>query len=172
MEPVFINKFKHTKENYIEMNKKYSAFIIYFLGSLIFIFYSVMALIYFFNSYNYIVSVLIALVGVLFSAYPHIRIYIIAKRREKIFFELYGKIPEGQTHFFNDHIFSFSETDKAELNIEYEKIKKVKQSKNLYLLILNKKIVIFINKSRFEKGTCEEFEKFIKEKALNAKIKL
>lgn len=172
MEAIFINSFKQTKENYIEMNKKHSAFSIYFLGALIFIIYTALTLIYYYVSYDVIISVILALIGVLFPIYPHLRINIIARKREKIFIELYEKIPEGQTLFFDDHIFSFSETDKAEVNIDYKKIKKIKQSKNLYLLILNKKIIIMVDKRSFEKGTCEEFEKFIAEKAVNAKIKL
>lgn len=172
MEAIFINNFKHTKENYIEMNKKYSAFSIYFVGALIFIIYIALALIYYYISYDIIISLVLALIGILFPIYPHIRISFIAKKREKIFIELYEKVPEGQTLFFDDHIFSFSETDKAELNIEYKKIKKIKQSKNLYLLILSKKIILFVDKRSFKKGTCDEFEKFISEKAVNAKIKL
>lgn len=172
MEAIFINNFKQTKENYIEMNKKHSAFSIYFLGALIFIIYLSLALIYYYISYDIIISLVLALIGVLFPIYPRIRINIIARKREKIFIELYEKTPEGQTLFFDDHIFSFSETDKAEINIDYKKIKKIKQSKNLYLLILGNKVVIMVDKNRFQKGTCEEFEKFIKEKAVNAKIKL
>ena len=88
MEAIFINSFKQTKENYIEMNKKHSAFSIYFLGALIFIIYTALALIYYYVSYDVIISVILALIGVLFPIYPHLRINIIARKREKIFIEL------------------------------------------------------------------------------------
>lgn len=171
MEPVFINKLKQTKEHYIEMNKKHSAFTIYFLGAFFLIAYLGLAVYIYFTLYNIIFSVAVALIGILLSAYPHIRIYIIARNREKQLLELLNEIPESETMFFEDHLMSVS-TNNAELKLEYGKIKKVKQSKNLYLLVLKKKLVVMVDKNRFEKGTCEEFEKFIAEKAVNAKIKL
>lgn len=85
--------------------------------------------------------------------------------------ELFNEIPEGKTLFYEDHLMSVS-TNNAELKLEYTKIQKVKQSKNLYLLVLKRKLVVMVDKNRFEKGKCEEFEKFIAEKAVNAKIKL
>jgi len=171
MEPVFINILKQTKEIYIEMNKKHSAFAFYFLGAFLLIVYWGLAMFIYFTLYNIIFSVVIALIGILLSIYPHLRIYILARNREKQFLELLNEIPESKTMFFDDHLMSVS-TNNAELKLEYGKIKKVKQSKNLYLLVLKKKLVVMVDKNRFEKGTCEEFEKFIAEKAVNAKIKL
>lgn len=171
MEPVFINNLKQTKEHFIEMNKKHSAFTIYFFGAFFLIAYLALAMFIYFTSYNIVFSVVIALIGTLLSIYPHIRIYILARNREKQFLELLNDIPEGKTLFFEDHLMSVS-TNNDELKLEYTKIQKVKQSKNLYLLVLKKKLVVMVDKNRFEKGNCEEFEKFIAEKAVNAKIKL
>ena len=171
MEPFYVNILKQTKELYIEMNKKYSAFIIYFFGAFFLIAYLALALFIYFTLYNIVFSLIVALIGILLSTYPHLRIYILARNREKQFLELLNEIPESKTMFFEDHLMSVS-TNNAELKLEYSKIKKVKQSKNLYLLILSKKLVVMVDKNRFEKGTCEEFEKFIAEKAVNAKIKL
>ncbi len=171
MEPVFINKLKQTKEYYIEMNKKHSAFTIRFLGAFFLIAYSALAVYIYFTSYNIPLSVIVALIGILLSAYPHIRIYIIARNREKQFLELINEVPEGKILFFEDYLMNVG-INNAELKLEYSKIQKVKQSKNLYLLVLKKKLVVMVDKNRFEKGTCDEFEKFIKEKAINAKIKL
>ena len=57
---------------------------------------------------------------------------ILANKREKQLLELLNEIPESETMFFEDHLMSVS-TNNAELKLEYVKIKKVKQSKNLYL---------------------------------------
>lgn len=52
MEPVFINNFKQTKEHFIEMNKKHSAFTIYFFGAFFLIAYFSLAAFIYFTSYN------------------------------------------------------------------------------------------------------------------------
>ena len=114
----------------------------------------------------------IILVGVFLFLYPQINASIHAKKREKQLVELFGELPSAQNMFFEDYLLSVSLADKSELKIEYGKIIKVRQSKNLYLLIMNQKLVIMVDKNRFEKGTSEEFEQFIKTKAVNAKIKI
>ncbi len=170
MEPVYINRFKHSKKAYTEVYYKATSSIV--LSILIFICYSVLAFCLYYLLYEAALAVIFEILGLLLALYTFFRIRIIADKREKTFMELYGKIPEGQTLFFDDHIFSFSETDKSELNIEYQKIKKIKQSKNFFMLYITKKVFIFVDKNNFEKGNCEEFKKFIREKSVNAKIRL
>lgn len=172
MEPIFINKFKHTKESYIEMNKKCTSFSIFFLSLFFLIVYWTLAVFIYHYLYDLIFAIIIAFAGVIFSIYPFARIPFIARKREKQLLELYDTIPECDTMFYDDCLMSVSITSKEELKLNYSKIKKVKQSKNLYLLILNNKLAVMVDKNHFEKGTCEEFEKFIKEKAVNAKIRL
>ncbi len=172
MEPVFVNKFKHTKESYIEMNKKYSGFTRMLFGTLFLLCFLGLSLFGYFVLYDLIYAIAVAVLGVAFAFYPSVRIYIVARKREKILLELYGEIPECDTSFFNEYIMSVNLTSKAELKLDYGKIKKIKQSKNMYLLILSKSLVVMVDKNGFENGTCEEFEEFIKSKAVNAKIKL
>lgn len=172
MEPLFINNFTHSKEMYIEMNKAYS-----FVSRLIFqiavaVIYGFLAVLLFFYYGNYFSGAAIVLVGVFLFFYPLINTRIHAKKREKQLVELFGELPSAQNLFFDDYLLSISSADKSELRIEYDKIIKVRQSKNLYLLIMKQKLVIMVDKNRFEKGRCEEFEQFIKSKAVNAKIKL
>ncbi len=172
MEPVFINKFKHTKESFVEMNKKYSGFMRIFFGTLFLIVFLALSLLGYFVLYDLTYAIIVAVLGVFFAIYPSVRIYILARKRENVLLELYEEIPECDTMFFDEYIMSVNLTNKAEIKLEYNKIKKIKQSKNMYLLILSKSLVIMVNKNGFEKGTCEEFEEFIKCKAVNAKIKL
>lgn len=172
MEPLFINNFTHSKEMYIEMNKAYS-----FVSRLIFqiavaVIYGFLAVLLFFYYGNYFSGAAIVLVGVFLFFYPLINTRIHAKKREKQLVELFGELPSAQNLFFDDYLLSISSADKSELKIEYDKIIKVRQSKNLYLLIMKQKLVIMVDKNRFEKGSCEEFEQFISSKAVNAKIKL
>lgn len=172
MEPLFINNFTHSKEMYIEMNKAYS-----FVSRLIFqiavaVIYGFLAVLLFFYYGSYFSGAAIVLVGVFLFFYPLINTRIHAKKREKQLVELFGELPSAQNLFFDDYLLSISSADKSELRIEYDKIIKVRQSKNLYLLIMKQKLVIMVDKNRFEKGSCEEFEQFIKSKAVNVKIKL
>lgn len=174
MEPLFINKLSHTKKIYIEMNKRYSGLSRTLISLLLFAVYFSLGLFMYFYFYEIISAVILIAISIALLCYPTARFYIIARKREKQFLELYDGVPECETYFFDDGIKSVSATQNSsdELNLSYEKIINVKQSKNLYLLILSKKIVVIVDKNRFEKGTCEEFEKFIKEKAVNAKIRL
>ena len=74
--------------------------------------------------------------------------------------------------FYDNNIISENEVTKNETVTDFTSITKVTQSKNLFFLFLYNNAFIIIDKNRFEKGTCEEFEEFIKTKAVNAKIKL
>lgn len=172
MEPIFINKLKHSREIFVEINKAYSKVSRLIISLLILAVYLALALFFYFYYYEIISSILLGIIGIALSFYPTARFYIFARRREKQLIELYDTVPECETMFYDEHLFSVGITSKEEINIKYTKIKKIKQSKNLYLLILGNKMVIMVDKKRFEKGTCEEFEKFIKEKAVNAKIRL
>ncbi len=172
MEPIFINKLKHSREIYIETNKAWSKVSRMIITFSILAVYLALALFMYFYYYEIISAIILSIFGIVLSFYPTARFYIFARKREKQLIELYDEIPECETMFYDDHLLSVSITSKEEINIKYAKIRKIKQSKNLYLLELGNKLVVMVDKNRFEKGTCEEFEKFIIEKATEAKIKI
>ncbi len=172
MEAVFINKFKHTKSHYIEAYKGFYPLMKSPFYITLALLYFALAFFIYFHYYDIIPAIIIAVCGIFFGFYPIIRLHIIANKQQKRFLTLYNETPEAITCFFEEHLESTSITNKEEIKIDYDKIIKLKQTKNLYLLILKEKLVIMVDKSRFEKGTCEEFEKFIISKAVNAKNKL
>lgn len=172
MEPIFINKLKHSREIYIETNKAWSKVSRMIITFSVLAVYLALALFMYFYYYEIISAIILSIFGIVLSFYPTARFYIFARKREKQLIELYDEIPECETMFYDDHLLSVSITSKEEINIKYAKIRKIKQSKNLYLLELGNKLVVMVDKNRFEKGTCEEFEKFIIEKATEAKIKI
>ncbi len=172
MEPLFINNFKQTKDVYLEMNKAYSSVSRIAYQIAVPVVYGFLACFLIFYYGSYFSAAVIVVFGILLFFYPLIKLHRIANKREKVFVELYGSTPEGQTHFYDDCLVSTNSADKSEIKIDYRRIIKVKQSKNLYLLIMKQKIVIMVDKNGFEKGTGEEFEQFIKSKAVNAKIKI
>lgn len=71
---------------------------------------------------------------------------------------------------FEDHLFQKTFESKTELSIDYRKIKKIKKTKNLYLISIGSSYII-INKHGFTKGIPEDFEEFIKAKAIYSKNK-
>lgn len=172
MEALFINKFKHTKENLIEMNRSYNGIKIFILRIVLFAAFLILSAFWIFELYDIISGIATLVLGIIFAALPTIVDRYKAGKEEKRLLILYNEIPESTTYFNDDHLFSTSETTNGELKIEYNKIIKVKQSRNLYLLILKERLVVMVDKNRFEKGSCEDFEEFIKAKAINAKIKL
>lgn len=154
------------------MNMKYSQFTRIFFGLLFFIAFGSLSAFGYFVLCDWVYTVVLGVLAVVFSFYPTFRIRFLAKRREKILLEMYGVVPENVIMFYDETVMATSLTNKAETKLEYSKIKKVTQCKNMYLLILSKGVVLMVDKKSFEKGNCEEFEKFITEKAVNAKIKL
>lgn len=172
MDAVFTNKFRHTKSNYAETYKgAYPLMKSPFYITLALLYFALAFFIYFYFC-DIIPAIIIAVMGVFFGFYPIIRLHIITNKQQKQFLSLYDEIPESITHFYDDCIISTSLTNKSEITVEYDKIIKLKQTKNLYLLTLKEKIILMVDKNEFEKGTCEEFEKFIVSKAVNAKNKL
>ncbi len=171
MEAVFINKFKHTKSHYIEMNNGFSVVFpkLFWMLSLLYI---ALAVFMFFYFYDITPAVILLILGIFMGAYPFIKNHIYANKQQKQFMTLYNETPESITCFYEDHIKTTTPANNAEIRIDYDKIVKLKQTKNLYLLILKEKLVIMIDKNRIENGTREDFEKFIVSKAVNAKNKL
>lgn len=133
MEPLFINKFQHTKESYVEMNMKYSQFLRVLFEIVFFLAFLFLSLFGYFVLYDLTYTVVFAIIGIAFTFYPTVRIYLLARKREKILLEMYGVIPENEIMFYEENIMTTSLTNKAESKLDYSKIKKIKQSKNIYL---------------------------------------
>ncbi len=172
MEPLFINKITNSKKFYIEMGNATSVLITFVSGTVLLILYFILSAVLYLYTQYLAGSIIIAVIGIAVTIIPILLKHYITSKNEKRWILLYNCIPEVTTNFHENKIFRTSKTTKEELDISYDKIIKVKQSKNLYLLILSEKLVIMIDKNRFEKGNCTDFEEFIKEKAFNAKIKL
>lgn len=75
-----------------------------------------------------------------------------------------GKI-EKTSILFDEKI--IMDEGKVHLEFEYSQIKKIKQTKNLIALMINKESAILVNKNGFIKGNNDDFMKFIKEKKQN-----
>jgi len=94
----------------------------------------------------------------------------------KIFAEgnnlMYHQTVVQRIYFFDDHIKTISYPSNGEAFPTYADITQVVKSKNLYILLFSKVTFISLEMTKFENISLEEFERFIREKAVNAKVLL
>ncbi len=83
---------------------------------------------------------------------------------------LYHEVPVQTVRFFDDRMEPVSIMSKDELSFNYDQIIRVEQSRRLYVLFFNGKMMVVLDKSKFENTTAGEFECFIREKTVNAKV--
>ncbi len=171
MEAIFINRLAQTKENLLEMNMSYDKVKRITVQVIIAVIFVALGVLYFLIDLV-LPGILMLALAVVFPFLLTLKLRLHCKNSVKQQMILYNKVVEGETSFYDEELKSVSEAGKTEITLEYSKIKKVKQSKNLYLLVLDKRLVVMVDKNRFEKGTAADFEEFIKQKAVNAKIKL
>lgn len=170
MEAIFENKCVYSKQNLMEMNSKKSPMqilmiffsILYFINCI----YTIITSNDLSSGLTYLVFSVILTILVITPTYANINITL--KRN----IELYGTEVETVVSFYEDNLISKNLQSKGETVTAYNKLVKIKETKHLYFLYLKHRLVILVDKNGFTKGTQEEFKKFIKEKAVNAKIKI
>lgn len=90
--------------------------------------------------------------------------YRIAKRQYNQYRVLYNKDIECDLCFREEEITSSNLLTGGKLTINYEKFHKLIKTKNLYLLYMDKKMVIFFHRNDFTVGDAASFEAFITKK--------
>ena len=73
-----------------------------------------------------------------------------------------GQTPESILQFTDSNI--ALKEGKGSMEFEYNQIKKIKEYKLTYILMIGKKQGLILKKDSFSIGTFEEFKKFITEK--------
>lgn len=162
MDILFENKYYFNKKNLIEYAKDIPCKYIRILGY----FFLIISLLYFhlsFKSKNLIitgVAVLLCIISLRLIFY-HL-VYI--NTMEKTSLTLHnGVVAES--------IFQFTENDitlkegKILMEFEYNQIKKIKEYKSTYVLMIGKNNGILLEKNNFTIGNFEDFKKFIAEKS-------
>jgi hypothetical protein len=77
---------------------------------------------------------------------------------------LHGELPENIIKFYEDKF--ETSTSRSNLKIEYSKVTKITETRNLYLLFIEKQAVM-ISKTGFTGGESYKFKSFILEKCKN-----
>lgn len=99
-----------------------------------------------------------------------IRLALFAHRKNR---EIHnGKDVVTVNNFYDDHVLAINALTKNKTNIKYVDVQRVLQTIDLYIIEMERGLVLLIDKKGFTKGTKEEFVEFIKEKCVNAEVKI
>ncbi|MDD2993555.1 MAG: YcxB family protein [Pygmaiobacter sp.] len=85
---------------------------------------------------------------------------------------MYQAQPRVEVDFFDDQLQAHNESSKAILQFTYDKIVRIKETKNLYLLLLPEQLVVMVQKRGFISGQPAEFVPFLKQKCPDAARRL
>ncbi len=159
MEPLFYNKrimtHEHAKSVYNQIGIKQH--IMYLILELVYLALNIYFI--YFYGINILAAILLISFVIIHATRPHTY----AKKRIKEYNALHNATEVDETLFFADHLLSRDLNTKSELKIEYNRITKVKTTKNLYVFyIKDSKTRIITDKNIIPKGTNENFEEFIK----------
>ncbi len=83
--------------------------------------------------------------------------------------KLFGREVECNTIFHEDFFQSRNVQSKAEIKLLYDQIIRIKETKNLILIILPENMFIPLDKNRFGNRTAEDFMEFIRSKCSSLK---
>ncbi|WP_176891624.1 YcxB family protein [Fusobacterium varium] len=164
MDILFENRYYSDKKILLEYVKdihcKYPR-IIGFLFILVAIFYTYLIL-FKMRSLRFVMAVLTILIFIisLRLIFYHL-VYL--KNMKKSSLNLHnGQTPESILQFTDNNI--ALKEGKVSMEFEYNQIKKIKEYKLTYILMIGKKQGLILKKDSFSIGTFEEFKKFINEK--------
>lgn len=115
----------------------------------------------------------VAIAGLVFVLYrligTPVRLASFAARKNR---QVHGRDIETRNDFYEDHLLAINTLSQSKTNINYEEIRSVMQSKDLFIIGMEQGLVLLIDKNGFSKGTREEFVKFIRKKCVNAEVKI
>lgn len=86
--------------------------------------------------------------------------------------QIHGRDIETENYFYDDHLLAANILSKSKTTIRYEEVRSLTQSKDLLIIGMDKGLVLLIDKNGFSKGKKEDFVTFIKEKCVNAEVKI
>ena len=170
MEPVFVNFCTLNKKNLADMAKhtRRGARVIVNICSVLLL---IIALFEYFVIYDFSTAFFSLFLGAFFFAYIQLLPRISARMTVKRYQVLYHAEIVSELQFFDDHILMQSEQSKEHIELQYEQIKKIIRTKNLYLLQLDAHLVLLADKAGFKNGaSCGAFEAFLRQKAIRARF--
>lgn len=170
MEPQFENRCRFSKENLLEMTKrirKPSTIYLLVCSAILFVCSAVL----FFYLYDLTRGIAALFLALFFISYALFLPRFSVSRLQKQYRELYHAEIVSDIAFFDDYLFSTCEQTKGETKTDYTQIKRIMRTQHLYLLRLGAHVVYLVDRGGFSKGNAADFEAFIREKAVRARIR-
>lgn len=171
MNTIFENKCVYTYDYYLQLKRKTMdkgatsvgwVLLIVFLGLSVFTI-----------AKGWYMFAIAAVIGVLLISH---RLFIIpvmlakfAARKNR---EIHGKDVETVNIFYEDHILAVNTLTMGKTSIEYTEVKQLLETRDLYIIGMDKGLVLMIDKNGFTKGSREDFTAFMREKCENAEVKI
>ncbi len=120
--------------------------------------------------YLFTFAAMIAVVFLIFRLFllPVVMARFAAKKNR----EIHGRDIETVNRFYEDHVLAVNTLNNNSTNIQYTQVLKLIESKNLYIITMEKGLSLMIDKGGFTKGSREDFVQFMNEKCVNAEVKL
>lgn len=72
-----------------------------------------------------------------------------------------GHNMETIINFYEDHLLAVNAISGSKTKIMYDEIFNIRVSKSLFIIEMDQNLVLLVDKNGFEKGSAEEFQKFI-----------
>ena len=163
MEPLFTNTCLLTKEVYkeaylaITRSRRILVVIlsaVIFVSSLFEAYWTDDVLFYFFAGF--------------FVLFPRRAANITSKRSQEIYHEEIC----STIRFYDDSMITKSTPSNAEATLRYDQIVQVRASRQLYIITIKQKLLVILDKSKFDQINMIEFEHFLRQKAPKAKFRV
>lgn len=120
--------------------------------------------------YTFTIAAVAALIFVLYRLIgTPIRLASFAAKKNR---QVHGRDIETTNHFYEDHLLAVNTLSQSKTNIKYEEVCSLVQSRDLFIIGMEQGLVLLIDKNGFSKGTGEEFLIFMREKCVNAEVKI
>lgn len=165
MDPKFVNKTLQTERVLREMH--FAALgklrlALYSIGTVFVLLTSTML----FYSKVFDIAIILAMMGILLILVGFIRPILAARQQVKRNAIMTGNNTPSPTElrFYDDKLVTFNHTIEKEISFAYDRFKKLKKTKHLFLLALPEQLYLIVERKGFTVGDESAFEAFIKEK--------
>ena len=169
METIFVNHCTYTYSKYLELKKTLLKDILrtgYVICAICLVILCVG--LYFKQGF----SMAIGVVGLVFFGYrAFVSPVLLAKadaRRDKKTYS--GNEMQTIINFYEDHLLAVNALSGSKTKIKYDDIYYIKKSKSMFIIGMDQNLVLLVDKNGFEKGSAEEFQKFVDDNFDNSEV--
>lgn len=172
METIFENKCTYTYKYYLQLRRKTmdrNFMVTGWVLTAIFISLAVLCTtMKWYGALVFVIAVLLFLLYRVIGTPMRLALYSARKNREVHG----GRDIETEVLFYEEHFLALNKFSKGKTNIKYVDVVRLLETKDLFIIEMEQKLNILIDKSGFTKGAKEEFLTFIRNKCINAEVKI